>query len=562
MNNKIKLGGAVVVASALLLTACGTGSNSGGGPSSAGAQTAGADINKLISINPQPVENLKQGGTFTLTVGNLGPDFSPFNQNGNNADNTLLQGPMNNSGCWNLAADGKPELNKDYCESFDSKVDGGKQTITIKINEKAVWNNGTPIAADAFINSWKQLSGTIKENNIVTPGAWENIENVVQGATPKDVTVTMKQPTYPLEDLFGVLVNPAINTPKIFNDGFVDNLHPEWMSGPFKLDKYDSAGKTVSMVPNDKWWGAKPVLASIVFRQMEDSAEIAAFKNKEIDIASGRTINSFNQLKGSPDSEVRTGQRLFAGGININAQAAPMNDLTVRKAILTAVNRAEIAKVRFNGLNWTEATPGSQMLMPFSPYYQDNYPVKDGGAEAAKKVLTDAGYTIGSDGKAVKDGKKITFKITNFGDDPTALATVQTLQKQLQDAGLDVGIDQKGNNDFGKVVGERTFQMTMSGYTMGADATSAVKQYYDSKNGEFGVGDAEFDARIAKVSSIADNAERNKTAMQIEKDFMAKYFIPAITFNGPEIFYVRTGLANYGVKLFQTTDWTKVGFQK
>ncbi|WP_394940259.1 ABC transporter family substrate-binding protein [Psychromicrobium sp. YIM B11713] len=564
MNNKIKLGGVMVVASALLLTACGSGGNSGG-PTSAGAQTAGADINKLISMNTQPVDNLKQGGTFTLAVGNLGPDFSPFNQNGNNTDNISLQQPMNNvatNGCWNSEADGTPALNKDYCESFDSKVDGGKQTITIKINEKAIWNNGTPIAADAFINSWKQLSGTIKENNIVTPGAWENIENVVQGASPKDVIVTMKHPSYPLSDLFAGLVNPAINTTKIFNDGFVDNLHPEWMAGPFKLDKYDSAAKTVSLVPNDKWWGEKPVLNSIVFRQMEDAAEIAAFKNKEIDIASGRTINSFNQLKGTPDSEVRTGQRLFGGGLNINAAVAPMNDVKVRQAILTAVNRQEIAKVRFAGLNWNENPPGSQMLMPFSPYYQDNYPVKDTGADAAKKVLTDAGYTIGSDGKAVKDGKTIAFKITNFGDDPTTLATVQTLQKQLQDAGLDVGIDQKGSNDFGKVVGERTFQMTMSGYGMGSDATGGVKQYYDSKNGEFGVGDAEIDARIAKVSSIADNAERNKTAMDIEKDFMAKYFVPGIAFNGPEIFYVRTGLANYGASLFKTVNWSEVGFQK
>ncbi|NYE95767.1 peptide/nickel transport system substrate-binding protein [Psychromicrobium silvestre] len=565
MNKNLKLGGVVVVASALLLTACSGGGNSGGGPSSAGAETAGADVNKLISINAQPVDNLKQGGTFTLPVGNLGPDFSPFNQNGNNTDNILMLGPVNvaaTTGCWLLEANGTPKLNKDFCESFDSKIDGTKQTITIKINDKAVWNNGTPIAADTFINSWKQLSGTIKENNIVTPGAWENIANVVQGATPKDVVVTMKQPTYPLSDLFAGLVNPAINTTKIFNDGFVDNLHPEWMAGPFKVDKYDPAAKTVSMVPNDKWWGEKPVLSSIVFRQMESAATIAAFKNKEIDIAGGRTINAFNQLKGTPDSEVRTGQRLFGGGLNINAAMAPMNDVTVRQAILTAVNRQEIAKVRYNGLNWTETPPGSQMLMPFSPYYQDNYPVKTTGADAAKKVFTDAGYTVGSDGKVVKDGKKVSFKITNFGDDPTALATVQTLQKQLQDAGMDVTIDQKGDNDFGKVVGERTFQMTMSGYSMGADATSAVKQYYDSKNGEFGVGDAAIDARIAKVSSIADDAERNKAAMDIEKDFMAKYFVPGIAFNGPDIFYVRTGLANYGASLFQTIDWSTVGFQK
>ena len=93
------------------------------------------------------------------------------------------------------------------------------------------------IAADTFINSWKQLNGTIKENNIVTPGAWENIANVVQGATPKDVVVTMKQPTYPLSDLFAGLVNPAINTTKIFNDGF-------------RIEE----ASTLKARPKDPWW--------------------------------------------------------------------------------------------------------------------------------------------------------------------------------------------------------------------------------------------------------------------------------------------------------------------
>ena len=79
------------------------------------------------------------------------------------------------------------------------------------------------------------------------------------------------------------LINPAVNTPEIFNTGFTGEMHPEWMAGPFKVDQYDSAAKTVTLVPNDKWWGAKPVLDKVIFRQLESSAAIAAFKNGEID---------------------------------------------------------------------------------------------------------------------------------------------------------------------------------------------------------------------------------------------------------------------------------------
>lgn len=565
MKTKLTVGGVALVAAALVITGCGGGGGQGKGPESGAAQSAGADVSKLISINAQPRESLKEGGKLTLPLGNIGPDFNRSSQNGSNADNSTMLGAMNGASCWTSESDGSQTLKTDFCSEFKDGTENGKQVIKIKINDKAVWNDGTPLAADAFITTWKMLNGENPEINIVTPGPYDSIESVVQGATPKDVTVTMKQPTYPVANLFDPILYPGVNTPDIFNNGFVQNMRPDWAAGPFKLENYDSAAKTVSMVRNEKWWGEKPVLDQLIFRQMEDSATIAAFKNQEIDATTGNTLNRYNQLKDAANTDTRRGQRLFAGGMNINAQAAPMTDVAVRNAVFAAVDRKALATIRYNGLNWEETTPGSMLLMPFSKYYQDNYPVKTTGADVAKKVLTDAGYTAGSDGMMAKDGQKVAFKITNFGDDPTGLALVQTLQKQLRDGGMDVTIDQKGSSEFGKVVGERSFQMTISGYTMGADATAVVKQYYDSKTSNNKVGDAALDERIAKVSTIADDTERNKEAMNIEKDHMAKYFSMGVAFNGPNIYFTRTGLANYGANLFKSssyTDWVNIGWQK
>ncbi|MDQ0754845.1 ABC-type transport system substrate-binding protein [Arthrobacter sp. B3I4] len=386
------------------------------------------------------------------------------------------------------------------------------------------------------------------------------------GASDKEVVVTTTQPVYPLDSLFTGFVHPAVNTPEIFNTGFTGEMHPEWMAGPFKVDKYDAAAKTVTMVPNDKWWGTKPVLESVVFRQLETSAQIAAFKNGEIDGVSANTISLYKQLDGTKNSEVRRGQRLFAGGLNINAQKAPMTDVAIRKAIFTAVDREALRKVRFNGLNWEEESSGSMMLLPFSKYYQDNYPVTESGPDAAKKVLTDAGYKANAAGIMEKDGVPAAFKISNFGDDPTTLAFAQTLQKQLQAGGMDVGIDQRGSADFGKVVGSRDFFLSISGYTVGSDATDSVKQFYDSKTNTNKLGDAELDAKIKKLSTIADDAERNKAAMEVEKEHMAKYFSMGVVMNGPQISFARTGLANYGPSLFkslsQVPDWTTIGWEK
>lgn len=569
MKNLTKIGGVTAVVAALALTACGGGGGAAQGPEAAKGQDAGSDLAKLVSINAKDAKDLQPGGTVTLPLGNIGPDFNGFSNNGNSADNTALHRPIDQAGtwgCWNFDFDGTATPNKDFCEDVKSDVKDGKQTITIKVNEKATYNDGTPIDVKAFENTWNMLKGENKDIDIVSSGAYEFVESVKAGSSDKEVLVTTTQPVYPLDSLFTGLVHPAVNTPEIFNEGFTGDMHPEWMAGPFKLDQYDSAAKTVTLAQNEKWWGNKPVLEKVVFRQLESSAAIAAFKNGEIDGVSANTITPYKQLDGTKDSEIRRGQRLFAGGLNLNAQKAPMTDVAIREAIFTAVDREALRKVRFNGLNWEETSSGSMMLLPFSKYYQDNYPVKETGAEAAKKVLTDAGYTANAAGIMEKDGVPAAFKISNFGDDPTTLAFAQTLQNQLKAGGMDVGIDQRASADFGKVLGSRDFFMSVSGYTVGADATDAVKQFYDSKTNENELGDAELDAEIKKLSSIADNAERNKAAMEVERKHMEKYFSMGVVMNGPQISFVRTGLANYGPSLFkslsQVPDWTTIGWEK
>jgi peptide/nickel transport system substrate-binding protein len=571
MRKLTKIGGAAAHAAAQTLTACG-GGGTPTGPETAKGQGSGSDLSKLISINEKPAADLEQGGKVTLPLGSIGPDFNGFSNNGNNSDNSALMAAINPvavtgggiGGCWKLDFLGKSTPNKDFCESVESKVVDGKQTITIKVNEKATFNDGTPIDVKAFQNTWNALKSPDAGYDIVSSGAYEFVESVEAGSSAKEVIVKLKQPVYPLDALFFGLLHPAVNTPAIFNEGFVGEMHPEWMAGPFKVEQYDTAAKTVSLVPNDKWWGTKPVLEKVVFRQLETSAQIAAFKNGEIDAMSANTISLYKQLEGTKDSDIRRGQRLFAGGMNINAQR--ISDVAVRKAIFAAVDREALRKVRFNGLNWEEPSSGSMMLLPFSEYYQDNYPVKETGPDAAKKVLTDAGYTANASGIMEKDGKPAAFKISNFGDDPTTLAFTQTLQNQLKAGGMDVGIDQRASADFGKVLGSREFDMSVSGYTVGPDAPDAVKQYYDSKVNENGLGDAELDKKIADLASIEDNAARNKAAMDVEKEHMAKYFSMGVVMNGPQISFVRTGLANYGPALFQSLsqvpDWSTLGWEK
>ena len=69
---------------------------------------------------------------------------------------------------------------------------------------------------------------------------------------------------------------------------------------------------------------------------------------------------------------------------------------------------------------------------------------------------------------------------------------------------------------------------------------------------------------IAKMKLIADDKERNQACNEIEKKHLAEFAVLIPLINGPEYKFVKKGLRNYGVALFQGigTHWEKVGWAK
>ena len=572
MNNKIAnlafnrrtLLAGTAIGSIGLLAACG-GGNGGNSTNaeSASALGVGEDIAKLVSINPKERSELKEGGTLTLAAGNLGPDFSPVNQNGNSSDNIFAMSPIHTvaiSGMRMSDYEGKSTINPDFCESFETTEEGGKQVHRIKVNPKAKFNDGTPMDLKAFRATHKILSGENPDYNIIDPGSYAAIDTIEQDGDA--IKVTMKKPFYPIEGIFYRLLHPALEDPKVFNDGFVDKVHPEWGAGPFTVDEWNSSEKRLTLKPNDKWWGEKPLLDQIVFRQMEPSATRAAFKNGEVDTAGANTLTAFNDVQGVADTEMRRGQRLFAGGMDMASGRIPVE---LRKAIMASIDRKALVEIRFNGLNWSEELPGSMMLMPFSDYYENNFDDVVKNWDAAK-ILEDAGYKKEGDFYK-KDGKNAKFSITSFGDDPVGSAIAQTMVQQMKSAGIECTIDNKPESDFGTVMGNNEYEFTFSGYSVGSDATSVTSQYWLSSNNPDDAGDKEIDKLIEEMSVIKDDKERHKKCNEIERKFLEKYATMAPMFNGPSIMMVKKGLANYGPSLFGGPDadpqrWSNIGWVK
>ena len=63
------------------------------------------------------------------------------------------------------------------------------------------------------------------------------------------------------------------------------------------------------------------MLEKIIFRQMDEPAKKAAFKNDEIDAAAAGTASAYSEFKAVAGTELHKGVRLHVSGIDVNPPA-------------------------------------------------------------------------------------------------------------------------------------------------------------------------------------------------------------------------------------------------
>lgn len=561
---------AAVVAGALLLSGCST---SGGGGNAADTPTDGATQGAAdaADYNPQPRENLKEGGTLTTATVEISAQFNTFQADG--TAYTLAFWRWYNPVLALFDADGTYHANPDYLSDVKKEVKDGKTVVTYTINPKAVYNDGTPIDWKSFEATWKANNGENKDFAVSSTDGYRDIESVTKGADDRQAVVTFKGEFAWADGLFNTVLNPAATVDaNTFNTAYVENPNPQWGAGPYTVDKYDKNAGTISFKRNDKWWGDKGLLDSRTYKAMEDTASINAFKNGEIDATGAGTKDRLAQVKSMKDITIRTGGTPKTSLMMLNSDDPVLGDLDVRSAIFKGIDRSVLAKIRYQGLDFTEELPGSFSLFGFQPGYEDNY--ADAGLDydkdAAAKMLDDAGWKAGSDGIREKDGKKLSFQFTTLGDDTTMGAVYKAMNSMLKEIGVDAKINNRPSSDFSDVYTQKQFGM----FTMGFSSSDPYGFAYfcqiwcsDSELNLSGTGTEEMDKKIDELTKIGDPdkqiAEGNKLETEIWKATAG--IMPL--FNGPTIIAVKPGLANGdsnngGAGLFFVGKPQDIGWEK
>lgn len=195
-------------------------------------------------------------------------------------------------------------------------------------------------------------------------------------------------------------------------------------TGPFKFESWKS-GESITLVKNDKYWGEKPLIDGIEFEVVpEDSTRIAMVETGEAHINDQVPVTEIDRINNSDTLNLYRTEGLAVEYIGFNTQKAPFDNVKVRQAISSAIEREAIIKGVYNGAG----TLANAAMSPKVFGYSKEIKPYEYNPNKAKDLLKEAGF---------KDGLELTL-ITS--DRKERINMAEVIQSQLKGIGVKVNI--------------------------------------------------------------------------------------------------------------------------
>lgn len=510
-----------------------------------------------------PASAVKSGGNLRLAITQLPKNFNDQVGLGDQVDPEVIA-PTRGDAIV-IKADGTWEVDRDYAESV-KLVDKDPQVVKVKLNPKAVWQDGKQIVAKDMIAWWKAMNGSDADFDVNSSVGFQDISSIKQGKDQFSYAVTFdkKKADWPMY-VYPRLPSSVTANAKAFNKGFVKKAVPS--NGPFVISKIDANTKVITETPNPKWWGVKPKLDKILFRVVDPSRQAQDFANKKLDAVNiGQDKASYDTAKKRADVEIQRSGGLTWSHLTFNGTRGPLKDVKVRKAIAHAINREGMSAASNKPVGAPAVTQGSMFYMPGQKGYRDHATAAIGfDLKKSEALFKEAGYTKGSDGLQTKDGKPLTLSITVPSDTPTNAQRAQLIQGYLKKVGVTVKLDTvpvaKYFNDYVIPLNFDMVTFSWQGTAFPVSTTQPLFNPIDSGQNFTGITEDKLGDLWKKANAELDPAKQTALANDIDKELYS--YVPLVTIAPtPKIFGVGKGLVNYGAAQFEYPDYTKVGYKK
>lgn len=526
---------AAVLASGMILTACGGGKTAETPTTAAGTETtaAGAETTAAEGETAAPAED---GGAGLDLAVQVGPDPETVDP----ALNSAVDGANMIIHAFEtlMIVDKDNKIVPGQAESYEVSDDG--LTYTFKLRKDLKWSDGSPLTANDFVYAWQRLA----DPNTAAPYAGDMLgyvkgyEEAAAGnlealgvSAPDDTTfvVELSVPCVYFSKLITHASMVPIQKATVDANGDQWTLTPETYicNGPLKMIEW-VPGSHITFAKNEHYWNADAVtLNTLKFVLMEDSnASYSAYQTGEVQMIKDVPTEEIPSLKGKEDFHVDPIMGTYY--LSFQTEKAPFDNPDVRMALSLAIDRDYVANTVMQG-TYSPATnfvgPGLSDAEDGSSFEEvtrknnggDFFDVANHEADVAKakELLAKAGYPDGAGFPTIE------YMTNDAGYHKPLAEYLQSCWKEALGINMDIKVVEWSTFTPTRRAGD--FQVARNGWVYDYDDPSNMLNLMKSTSGnnDGKYNNPEVDAMLDKANSTADVAEHYQLLHEAENMILA-----------------------------------------
>ena len=428
----------------------------------------------------------------------------------------LLQVPL-------TSFDNEYQLTPLAAESWTQSEDG--LTWTFKLRDGLVWSDGEPLKASDYVFALQHaavsgydfawywdFAGGIKNWKEVTEGKAEATTLGLNAVDDKTLEITSTAPKPYMPSVVSLWYPVPKHQFDKFGDDWSTKVENVISSGPFKLQSWEKSNNSVVLVKNETYTGPWP--AEVDELTMDPSVGLPEVGMPAF-LAGDLAFTSLNAgqipaMQGRMPEQIRTNTVFATSYISFDLEAAPFDNVDVRRAFYYAVNRDELTKTVLKDI----AIPAGSIIPVGYPGWSENtaqQAVFD--PEKAKEFMAKAGYPNGEGFPTVE----VWFREEGGYNGAILPPMAQYLQAQFKDIlGITMNIKVMPGKDWMEGMLGRKNNLYIAPYEYDyLDPSNFYGIFYNGGRHSYHVPD--YDKFVAEADSNPDWEERVKLYEQAEQ---------------------------------------------
>lgn len=314
------------------------------------------------------------------------------------------------------------------------KREGKGMRVTYKLRAGATWHDGQPVTAADVKATYALIMDPAFP--AISRAGYDQVA-AVDAPDPRTVVVRFKAPYAPYLELF-----PFVLPAHVLGDR-KDAARAAWNrepigSGPFKLERWVSGDRLIASA-HAGYFRGKPAIARLEARFVaNENTAYQLWKLGELDLLQGAPASAYDALQREAPRRVHMTPTGNWEHLAFNLDKPALADARVRRAIAHLVDRQQLNARAYGGVMqpaWSELLPGH---WAYEAKVEHDWPPD---AQAAAKLLDEAGWKRGPGGIRMKAGQPLTLELVTTNDRPARALAAQLWRRQWRDAGIELRIE-------------------------------------------------------------------------------------------------------------------------